>query len=429
MTEQNDIWAGETIEVIGLTGEFESGKTLFGLTIDPKRTLCIDAEKSASVYEKSLGFDRIDLINAAREDHGDDYTPLQLYLTFWRIIQEATSTYSVWLIDPVSEIEEGLAAYVTAHPEEFGYTKAQFARMSGLKWGAVKGLWKRVLAVAAEKCQTLVFTSHLRLEWKGDRPTRNKIPKGKETLMELATLYLWMERSVDDSGRKPLAPSAKVLKSRLSHAQVDDAGVVSVVPMLPPRLPVATPAAIRAYIETPPNYKKLKKGELTQPEKMAEDERLELEASMLADRRAIAEVQAGRPADDGFAVSDPKKVAVADRDHKPHDPSEPPWIEPGTNAAEKAVAFLSAEDLANEAKQPANGEDIGAGAEEEAPAGDLCTPEQLRDLLDLKSAMKIDDDTWTNHILASRGAALPVELPTGEAQALIEKLKEAAEDE
>ena len=404
--DEQGIWGPQVIEVIGLTGEYESGKTLFGLMIDPERTLCIDVEKSATAYEASLGFKRIDLVQLTVQEHGDSYTPLDLFLTFWKLLKSVGSEYTVWMIDPVSEIESGLVMYVDAHPEEFGYTSGQFKKMSGLKWGAVKELWKRILTVAAEKCQTLVFTSHLKSEWKGDRPTRNRIPKGKETLMEVASLYLWMERPTDDKGRKRPEPSARVLKSRLATAQRDANGKVVIVPTLPPRLALATPDAIRAYILNPPDYAKLKSGEKASPEEaLTDDERLLIQAEMIADQRAIAEAEHGPVSEttEDFLGTPPPKVEAAPVEAAP-------------------VENLSPADLEREAATGGNGEVVAGGDNAQAEVwGDRVTPETLACLLKTKGNLGMSDEVWTE-VLKRRGVELPVNLTQEQAEELLERM-------
>ena len=52
--------------------------------------------------------------------------------------------------------------------------------------------------------------------WRHGKPTSTQVPKGKKTLMELSSLYLYLEREAPKDGPPPLVPSATVLKSRLS---------------------------------------------------------------------------------------------------------------------------------------------------------------------------------------------------------------------
>jgi hypothetical protein len=88
----------------------------------------------------------------------------------------------------------------------------------------------------------------------------------------------------------PAVPSATVLKSRLSHTKIEN-GAISIVPVLPPRLPKATPDSIRTYIRTPPDYGRLKSDERVREEKLSDDERLMLQAQEAESRRAAAEAE------------------------------------------------------------------------------------------------------------------------------------------
>jgi len=285
---EEKIWK-QPIEVLGLTGDWESGKTLFGLTIDPKKTLIYDVEKSAKTYE-SLGFKRIDVPKEMMlYKKGAEYTPTDLFLWWSNHFHEVTPMkYSVIMLDPVSEIENGLVEYVRSHPEKFGKTAAQYVKMSGLMWGDVKDLWKRVLADLSSRCETFVFTSHLTSIWQNDRPLRGqKKPKGKETLMELATLYLWLERKWIENGReiKSDIPRARVIKSRLSSF-IHNNSKIQVVPTLPPTIPGATPQKIKEYMAKPPDYKHLTSAEQYVPDsEITDDDRLEMQLAIAEAKR------------------------------------------------------------------------------------------------------------------------------------------------
>jgi hypothetical protein len=178
------------------------------------------------------------------------------------------------VIDTISEIEDGLTEWVQKNPTYFGHSSGQYAKMSGIMWGDVKTLWKAVLSDLASRCQTFVFCAHMANVWQGDRPTGKRKPKGKETLQELASLYLIMERKADKDGKMPAKPAATVLKTRLVHTKFDLAtGELKIVPALPPRLPVATPQAIRQYMLTPPDYDNLKDEEMVKEEAMTPEQR------------------------------------------------------------------------------------------------------------------------------------------------------------
>ena len=69
----------QPIPVIGLTGEYQSGKTLFGLSISPgPRTLVYDMEKSSLTYE-SIGFQRVDIGAEMLKLHPKGYAPIKLF--------------------------------------------------------------------------------------------------------------------------------------------------------------------------------------------------------------------------------------------------------------------------------------------------------------------------------------------------------------
>lgn len=278
----------QKLEIIGLTGEFASGKTLFGLTIAPAQTLVFDTEKSCGPYEQ-LGFTRVDLTKLA------NLKPIELYEKWLAGVKKIQpGAYRVGMLDTVSEIESGLADWVEQHPGEFGHTKGQYDKMEGLFWGDVKELWKRVLSDLASRFETFVFTAHLRNVWEGGRPTGKRAPKGKETLMELASLYLHLERKPDEKGRVPDKPSARVLKTRLAYTAIDDAGDITIKPILPPYLHEATPAAIRRYIEQPADYSKLKKSELLPEERLSDDQRLAMQATVAEANRDAEQAKLSR---------------------------------------------------------------------------------------------------------------------------------------
>lgn len=284
MSEKKPLWP-QPIEIVGLTGEYASGKTLFGLTIDPKSTLVFDTEKSTGSYS-SLGFERIDIPAKMQALYPKGYKPIDTFNWWWNFVKALPpGKYRVIGLDTASEIESGLADWVTANPGYFGRTAAQYVKMSGVMWGDVKELWKAILSDLAARCETFYFTTHLTNVWAGDKPLPGKRKaKGKETLMELASLYLHMERRPDAQGNRPAKPAALVLKTRLAHTGIGADGEIQILPVLPPRLPVATPAAIRKYMETPPDYSALKPEEQAPEHSLTADER-----ELLALARAEAE--------------------------------------------------------------------------------------------------------------------------------------------
>lgn len=286
---------GIDIPVIGGTGEFGSGKTLFGMTIDPANTLVIDAEKSSQSYYRSLGIKkRVDLADEMLRKHSRGYKPINVWEYFRDLIYGVKpGEYTVIMVDPASDIEAGLAAWVEAHPKEFGKSAAQYQKFQTLFWQDVKDHWKVFQNDLASRCKIFYFTAHMRNEYQGERKTGQRTAKGKSTLMEMASLYLHFERRKNDKGVVPDVPSANVLKSRLAHFR-NEGGVITTIPILPPRIPQATPAAICNYIDSPPDYSKLKAAEKLQEHAMSEDERLLIQSQIASDTRAAEEAGLSR---------------------------------------------------------------------------------------------------------------------------------------
>lgn len=327
LTKPPPLWP-RPIPIIGVTGKYSSGKTLFGLQLDPANTLVFDMEKSSESYE-ALGFRRVDVPAEMMRAYPRGYKPVDTYV-WWRdaVKSLAAGRYRVVILDPVSEIESGLTEWVRANPGHFGHTAAMYQKMSGIMWGDVKELWKSLLADLASRCECFVFTAHMGVVWAGDKPTNKLKPKGKDTLHELASLYLQLERNPDVKGNVPAVPSAVVLKSRQAHTSLGPDGV-RIVPALPPRLPVATPAAIRAYMLKPPDYSALRPEERAPEEVLSDDERLAM-------RQAAAEAEA-EAARLQLEAMDRKEAAASRQAGKAQAPAV------GLNTTQAVAAALEAE--------------------------------------------------------------------------------------
>lgn len=291
---RHPLWP-QPIEVIGFSGEFASGKTLAALTIAPgPDTLCYDNEKSSGTYQ-SLGFHRVDVPAEMLRLKPAGYRPIDTFEWWLQHVRAVPpGKYRVIVLDPVSEIESGLADWVRTHPGQFGRTTAQYIKMSGVMWGDVKEYWKSILSDLSSRCETFAFTSHMTSVWQNNEATGKRKVKGKETLEELASLYLVLERKKDAKGNVPAAPAGVVKKSRLSSIRVLPDGQVQIVPTLPPRLPVATPTAIRQYMATPPDYSHLKPEELAPEASLTDDDRLELRAQISKNERETEEMRLAR---------------------------------------------------------------------------------------------------------------------------------------
>ena len=295
------------IEVFGATGEYKSGKTLLGLSIAPgvhpeghrfagqARTLLLDFEKSGGTYG-GTGCQRIDVPQKLLDAQGGTYRPLDTFCWFRDLVEQKLrpGQFDVIVADPITDIESGLVDWVKANHDQFALTRNQVDKGGGLLWGVVKDYWKQVLLKIGAKCQCFYFTSHLRQVWQGNQPTGRREPKGKETLMELASLYLWLERKPDKDGKVPAVPSAIVLKERLADTRMNDDGELEVIQLMPPRLPEATAGSIRKYVSSPPNYSRLKQGERVPEEEFTEEEKLRLELAKAEAERETEETRLAR---------------------------------------------------------------------------------------------------------------------------------------
>jgi hypothetical protein len=298
----------QPMPVIGGTGLPSSGKTKFGLNIcpGPLTTLVYDLEQSATSYEgayASMGvpFVRVDVQREMHTLHPNGYKPIQLWEWWLKHIRAVPSgKYRVIQVDPVTDLERGLTDWVAANPAFFGHTAGQYASMSGIMWGDVKDYEKMILADICARCETFYFTAHVGAEFADKKPTGKHKPKGKETLFQLASLYLWFDRAANPkTGERPKVPSAIVMKGRFESTELIDGEVVS-YDVLPPKLPVASPKAIRDYFKSPAGKKGLTEGERVREEVMSADDRLKLEtakaeAEAAAAQARAAEAQAKQP--------------------------------------------------------------------------------------------------------------------------------------
>jgi hypothetical protein len=268
------------LPVIGGSGRYESGKTLFGLSISPgPSTICYDFEDSSAPYE-AIGFERVDVPRLMQARRAGSYNPLDTFVWFWDQMKALVpGKHRVIVVDPITDIESGAVQWVKQRPQDFGYTPAQFSRMEGIMWDCMKQLWKAILLDISTKVETFYFVAHGKREWIGSTPTTKEVPKGKQTLMELASLYLWFDRSPNKDGEKPAKPAANVLKQRIIDFSMAE-GVLEIAPILPPRLPEATPQAIREYMLHPANYDKLKPEERYVERAAGQDEILAMQQNI-----------------------------------------------------------------------------------------------------------------------------------------------------
>jgi len=276
------------LEIIGVTGGTSSGKTTFLLSIAPvKRTLLYDMEKSSST-QSNLGFDRIDVPAEMQKKYPQGFTQLQLFMWWAKHIRSVKAgKYDCIAVDPLPSLEDGMVDWVSSRHAQFGFsTKEAFESTRGIRWAKVKSEWNRCLLDISSKCETFAFSAHMKNVWKHKQPTGEQAPQGKDVLMLLSSLYILLDRH----DYKDI-PSGHVLKSRLSNITLKDGMIDQVFPMLPPRLSVATPAAIREYMMNPPDYRNLKDGEKACERELSSDEKLIISAQIAEDKKQAASAE------------------------------------------------------------------------------------------------------------------------------------------
>jgi hypothetical protein len=290
------LWPKEVeIPIIGVTGEPNSGKTLFLLNLDPwtrdenrkPPTKVWDFEGSAQPYKDSLNFDWVD---AGKEVQG--YSALAAFEWYQeQLLATPVGQYRVLGVDTMDDVMKGSVEWIRKRPGLFDRTQNQYDRMApAYLWPDVKSYWKKLLFVEGRaRCQTFVMNFHLKNEWQGDRPTGKRTPEGFDVMMKLATLYLWLDRTPKTKGKaNPTVPRGLVVKDRLlafGKTEEDDK------PILPPQLPKANGSAIRNYINNPPDYDNLSVAERKPEQVLSDDDKLLLQAGIAQDQAAAAQAQ------------------------------------------------------------------------------------------------------------------------------------------
>jgi hypothetical protein len=314
------------IPIIGVTGKPSSGKTRFCLSISPgPRTLVYDLEQSSASYEY-IGFERIDVQKEMQKwcvaNKKTGYKSIDLWSWWLNHVRSLPSDkYDVIVVDPVTDLEVGLTDWVAANPTQFGHTAKQYEIMSAIMWGDVKHFEKTVLADICAKCQTFAFTAHVGAVFGADKkPTGELKAKGKESLLQLASLYLWMEREPDKNGVRPSVPTARVMKGRLEVGEVIDGEIVS-YEVLPQRLPQATPKAIREYFKNPAGKRKATAAEQIKPDEMGADEKLRLET-----QKAQAEADLAKAKAEAAQANRQTVLLTAPDGHDPSNNDPQKWV-------------------------------------------------------------------------------------------------------
>lgn len=288
------------VPVLGVTGPVASGKTTFLLSINPyyELTKYWDFELSGVSHVATLpGFvEGVNYFNVAKEmakEFPDGHEDYELW-RWWRqhILEQCKpGDTKLALTDPISELEESLVSDIWKRPNHYNTTHNKLANATGLVWGIMKSEWKRVLSNLAGRVETYGFSSHQAAVYAGGKPVPGKKkPKGKETLWQLATIYMELNRK--DEGDEMAPPSAKMLKNRLSIIRPDALGNPLPHQVVPPFLKVAKPSVIRWYMKHPVGLRpKLAADEVLHKEETTELDKQEMELALLEARKEADQVR------------------------------------------------------------------------------------------------------------------------------------------
>lgn len=317
MTAFEKLWPARIWpEIVIVTGPYGCGKTTFALSTgaEPARILDLDFEKSGKLFAQQIGFAYRDIPSVAEKKHPSGWKGHELYA----IVDEELNAvkageYDVLILDNASPLEDAIAAQVDKNPNLYGLSPNQLAKSGGLRWGAIKNAYMQFIVRHASKFKMIFIVVHLRDKWAGDSVVKDAYgkpvqePKGKETLEQLSSLFLWLEHGPGGT------PSANVLKCRLDRkvwiadpdnpsedipaekiAALGGAPGIVTIPMLPLRLPKATWPEIRNYMERPANLSKPRAGEVPSQKAMSEDDRLRLRSIIAQNEATVAEAEKER---------------------------------------------------------------------------------------------------------------------------------------
>lgn len=401
----NSVGQEVPIRVLGVTGPHASGKTMFLASIAPgsfhgngPRTRYYDVELSASSY-RGFGMHYVDVQEEMRKLYKESrFTPRALY-EWWRadVMRIMPGQYDVIAVDPANDLDSGLVDYVLSRHNDYGFKSAEsFEKAGGIFWARVQEELKSLAADIASRCQTFAFSNHIREVFgKDGKPTGRKEPRGKKALMELAALYMWLERSPRSDGSVPEKPRCThLLKNRLSYTGYDPETFDPIIhPYLPPAFDDCTPGKIRSYISKPADYGKLKKDERVVERQMSEDERLLVqreiaEAQAVASENALEQMRRRQELLEMQSAAQPSQAAGSSRDMVAAAASSPAVVDAVANASPDAAAQATAAVTPAETTRPG-----------------YATPAQIEHLQQLFSRLGIPDAVWKKTIAVKTGGS------------------------
>jgi len=201
------------------------------------------------------GDDLLDRINAGKLPWTTDAERAGM-LGYYKFIMDdlaknlTPGKYKLYIHDTLEKLESGMVAWVDENRKAAGAKGgARSSPFGQFWWGAYYPLYQQFLAaVWARGVETIIFCSHLKNPWSGNRPVPGKVqPSGKNILYQLSSLFLWL---VHEPANADGAPAGLILKERMGDLHPDENSLDGWGGhrMLPRRIPHCTWADVKRYL-------------------------------------------------------------------------------------------------------------------------------------------------------------------------------------
>jgi hypothetical protein len=272
MATYDEVFEGCLLQPNGMvhvTGPSGVGKSLFSIGLieaglDPKRIAVLDFESSLEQHHKlgknggMFGFYR-NMTKLRLEKFGlfGEVTGLP-GLVEDELKSIPDGEVDVIVVDNIVPFEDALQAWVEQNPETFGYTRGQFDKGKGLKWGPIKRAYSTFIQSLGRKAKLYILTSQLAQAYAGAQPVPGVYkPRGKtDILSQQSTLRIWLTPN-----QKSRYPDGLILKSRMVAPTYQESGGVKWRELLPKKISPANWIHIIDYLKNPPDLAKLDSAE------------------------------------------------------------------------------------------------------------------------------------------------------------------------
>lgn len=170
--------------------------------------------------------------------------------------------YLFYVHDTIEKLEAGMVAWVEGHQKQAGWTQKAYGKL----WvEGVYPLYEQLIeAIFQRGVRMIIFCSHLKTPWSGNRPVTGKVvPSGKSLLWFRTSLFLWLKQEPRNADG---APAGLVLKERLASLKVTEDDDWAPRRMLPRRIPHCAWGDIRGYLQDGCNLASPAEGEVLSQE-------------------------------------------------------------------------------------------------------------------------------------------------------------------